>query len=37
MNENGNPMVMPVAPYYGGNNDGMFGGVGRSLTPSFSI
>jgi hypothetical protein len=28
MNENGNPMVMPVAPYYGGNNDGMFGGNG---------
>lgn len=24
---NGN-MVMPVAPYYGGNNDGMFGGNG---------
>ena len=28
MNENGNPMVMPVAPYYGGNGDGMFGGSG---------
>lgn len=28
MNENGNQMVMPVAPYYGGGNDGMFGGNG---------
>ena len=28
MNENGNPMVMPVAPFYGGGGDGMFGGNG---------
>ena len=28
MNENGNQMVMPVAPFYGGGNDGMFGGNG---------
>jgi hypothetical protein len=28
MNENGNPMVMPVAPYYGNVGDGMFGGNG---------
>ena len=28
MNENGNQMVMPVAPFYGGGGDGMFGGNG---------